>query len=75
MSVCAEKKAYDEVLRLLDHELASVRRKQERQTPAAARAARRACPPGRPAMSYQIWIGKTIRVMHDQLSQAQRISG
>ena len=40
MSVCAQKKAYGDVLRVLDHQLASVRRKQEKQTPA------RPAPPG-----------------------------
>ena len=47
-----QKKAYADVLRLLDHQLASVRRKQERQSPGAARAARRGWPAGRPAASY-----------------------
>ena len=60
MSVCAEKKAYEDVLRLLDHELLSVRRKQERQTPAAARARLATRLTG---VSYQIWTGKTIRLM------------
>ena len=40
MSVIAQRKAYADVLRLLDHELASVRRKLERQSPGASRAAR-----------------------------------
>ena len=40
MSVRADQKAYGDVLKLLDHELAAVRRKQERQSPGAARAAR-----------------------------------
>ena len=33
MSLCADRKAYDDVLRLLDHELAAARRRQERQSP------------------------------------------
>ena len=64
MSVRAGEKAYEDVLRLLDHELAAVRRKQERQSPGAARAARsRFGSRANSGQQYQIWVGKTTRYM------------
>ena len=64
MSVCAERKAYDDVLRLLDHELAAARRRLEHQSPGAARAARsRVASRVNYVPQYQIWVGKTSRYM------------
>ena len=64
MSVCAERKAYDDVLRVLDHQLASARRKQENQTPGAARTSRtRLASPANYVTNDQIWVGKTSRSM------------
>ena len=61
MSVRADQKAHADVLKLLDHELAAVRRKQERQSPGAARAARSRYATRATAPQYQIWVGKTTR--------------
>ncbi|MFI5456257.1 MAG: DUF1583 domain-containing protein [Isosphaerales bacterium] len=62
MSVCAGRKAYADVLRLLDHELAAARRKLERQSPGAARTARsRLAARGNYVPNYQIWVNKTSR--------------
>ncbi|HZW30043.1 MAG TPA: tetratricopeptide repeat protein, partial [Isosphaeraceae bacterium] len=63
MGACAERKAYGDILRLLDFNLAAVRRRMERQTPGAARARRaRTASSGRPtALPYTIWVGKTAR--------------
>jgi lipopolysaccharide biosynthesis regulator YciM len=62
MSVCAQRKAYANVLRLLDHELAAARRRQEHQSPGAARSARtRVASQVNVSPQYQIWVGKTTR--------------
>ncbi len=63
MSFRAGMKAYDDVLRLLDHELAAVRRKQERQSSGASRAARSRFGSQAVVQQYQIWVGKTSRYM------------
>ena len=42
MSVCAGRKAYDDVLKILDYELAALRRRLEHQSPGAAARANRA---------------------------------
>ncbi|MHB1556493.1 MAG: DUF1583 domain-containing protein [Isosphaeraceae bacterium] len=64
MSVCADRKAYDDVLRILDHELATIRRRFEHQSPGAAARANRAMMasngPGY-VPQYQVWVGKTAR--------------
>ena len=49
------------MLKLLDHELAAVRRKQERQSPGAARAARSRYSARGSSPQYQIWVGKSSR--------------
>ena len=65
MSIRAEKKAYDDVLRILDGELELLARKIERQTASAARTARNqgSTNPGY-IPSYQIWVGKQSRYMN-----------
>ena len=76
MSACADRKAYADVLRLLDLDLAATRRKMERQsTGAAARAwrarfasmhrARRA------RMAQRIWVGSSYRSGVDRLPPGQ----
>ena len=69
MSVCADRKAYADVLRLLDLDLAAARRKMERQSPgAAARAWRapvrlRARRSARRSCAQRIWVGTTYRTV------------
>jgi tetratricopeptide (TPR) repeat protein len=74
MSVCADRKAYADVLRLLDLNLAATRRKMERQsTGAAARASRT-----RSALfaalgartTQRIWIGSSYRTVSIDFPQS-----
>ena len=62
MSVRADQKAYADVLRLLDYQLAASRRKLEQQSPSATRAGRaRLAMRANVGQSYAIWVGKTRR--------------
>ena len=66
MSALADRKDYAGVLHLLDFNLAFARRKQELQSPGAARRALRARYAalgyaGYVPVSYAIWVGRTIR--------------
>ena len=64
MTALADKKEYADLLRLLDYNLATVRRKNEHQSPgAAARALRARYQAQRPGYSpsYAIWIGSDYR--------------
>ena len=66
MSVCGERKAYSDVLKLLDYELSALRRRIERQSPgAAARANRARYASNGPGYvpRYQVWVGKNYRYM------------
>ncbi len=66
MSACAERKSYGDILKLLDYDLAMLRRRQEHQSPGAAARANRAriasYGPGY-VPRYQIWIGKNYRYL------------
>ena len=74
MSACADRKAYGDVLRLLDLNLAATRRKMERQSTGAAR--RRAAPVRdyavgrRASVRRRIWIGTTYRTFSIDFPQA-----
>jgi predicted Zn-dependent protease len=59
MSVCAGRKAYDDVLKILDYEFATLRRRLEHQSPGAAARAIRAQYATSP--QYQIWVGKSSK--------------
>ena len=66
MSVLADRKAYTDVLRLLDFNLLFARRKQEHQSPGAAARALRARYTalgysGYVPIAYQIWVGPGFR--------------
>lgn len=64
MGICADRKAYHDVLRILDHELATIRRRFEHQSPGAAARANRAMLTSNGlgyVPQYQIWVGKTTR--------------
>ncbi len=62
MSVRADQKSYADVMRLLDYQLAAIRRKLEQQSPSAARAARaRLAMRANAGQLYAIWVGKTRR--------------
>lgn len=64
MSVSADKKAGGDVIRLLDGALDQLARKIERQTPSAARSARKRGAAGMGySPQYQIWVGKQSRYM------------
>ncbi len=66
MSICADRKSYGEVLKLLDYDLAVLRRRIERQSPGAAARANRArfasLGTGN-SPRYQVWVGKTYRTV------------
>ncbi len=67
MSVCAGRKAYDDVLKILDHEMATIRRRLEHQSPGAAARANRALYASYGAgytPQYQIYVGKTPRYIN-----------
>ena len=64
MNLCAQRKAYGDVFRLLDHELAAARRKQERPSAGPARTTRtRAGSQVNYVPQYQVWVGKASRYM------------
>ncbi|MGP0063330.1 MAG: DUF1583 domain-containing protein [Isosphaeraceae bacterium] len=66
MSVCGDRKAYGDVLKILDYDLAALRRRIERISPgAAARANRAKYASNGPGYipRYQVWVGKTYRFL------------
>jgi len=63
MSARADQKAYDDVLKILDHQLAALRRKVERQSPGAVRAARARQGRVNYVPQYQVWVGKSSKYM------------
>jgi tetratricopeptide (TPR) repeat protein len=63
MAVRADQKAYDDVLKILDHELLALRRKVERQSPGAVRAARARQGRLNNIPNYQVWVGRSSRYL------------
>ncbi len=68
MSVCADRKAYQDVLLQLEHVLATTRRKHEHQSRGAAVRARRARAATMgvslsTAAAFRVWVGSSVRVV------------